>query len=216
MHCQIDLQYEELSNRLECIESHLQKYAACLGTNGENAPTPAISGICGSYFAALRYQQHMRETFETQPNDSAIPDDVRCFQRHCFLWLGSSMTNMTPPECVQFLQHMRHEFIRPGDSLLIGVDICRDVEKISEAYGEGRESWQQYLFNGLKNAGRILGGHAAAVFGDGAIWEYVSKWDNQNGRHLVCELLFHHYESADISCSVLSNPRSMSSCACPS
>lgn len=173
------------------MESRLAELADSL-TNSNAATTPdsaprrpddneggapnrvQLRGICGSWFDALG-----------QLSRGSLPGlSTTTVDRHCYLWLGSSLTNMTPAEGVGFLGRLARECLRPQDTLLVGVDICRDIETVMTAYGTSR--WHTYIANGLGNARRILGAPGAKIFGDPARdWEYVACWDPVDSRHVV-------------------------------
>jgi uncharacterized SAM-dependent methyltransferase len=77
--------------------------------------------------------------------------------------------------------------MRPHDHILVGVDICQNVEKVMEAYGQELECWKGYILNGLSNAGRLLELDVGNVLATASHWEYVAKWDIQENRHVVSD-----------------------------
>lgn len=68
--------------------------------------------------------------------------------------------------------------------MLIGLDRCRNVEKVEAAYGESCQCWQDYIRNGIKSAGLSLGGQAEDVLDGSENWNYVGRWDEDEGRHM--------------------------------
>lgn len=121
---------------------------------------------------------------------------VKITHRKCILWLGSSLSNMPLLEVITLLSKFVTGALKAGDTFLIGVDHCRDMDKVKAAYSESSDCWKAYVRNGVKNAGKVLGGDAATKLNGGLNWEYVTRWDAVNNRHMVCaaetKLLGHH------------------------
>lgn len=93
---------------------------------------------------------------------------------------------MAPAECTEFLRHLHDNVMMPGDMLLVGVDMCQDVHKVMAAYTGASRGWRKYIANGLRNTGMILGGDASSLFGNPSKWEYVTRWDADGPKHMVC------------------------------
>jgi uncharacterized SAM-dependent methyltransferase len=148
----------------------------------DRAGKVTVRGVCGSYLNFLDFMRnggltHGTPTFNGQGKTT---------QRKCILWLGSSVTNMHLPEATNFLGRFATGALKAGDTFLVGVDHCRDIKKVKAAYSEESDCWKAYIRNGVKNAGAILGGDAAVKMNGGSNWEYVTRWDRVNGRHMVC------------------------------
>lgn len=101
------------------------------------------------------------------------------------MWLGSSITNMEPSKAVILLRNFATAALQANDTLLVGVDHCRDINKIKSAYSESSEQWKAYVKNGIRNAGVVLGRDAAHLTAGAENWELVTRWDAENGRHMV-------------------------------
>lgn len=100
------------------------------------------------------------------------------------MWLGSSFTNLKPVQAAKFLRQFTQEgVLQTGDFMLIGIDRCREVEKVTAAYSDTSERWQQYIQNGLYTAAHTVGDASLAED-----WTYVARWDAEEGRHLVRRL----------------------------
>jgi uncharacterized SAM-dependent methyltransferase len=105
----------------------------------------------------------------------------------CFLWFGSSITNMDPEEVISFLRSLSSDHMpHVDDKILIGIDLCGDVDKIKASYGENFPIREQFMRNAIQNTGEILGGDARGILdGHAERWEYVARWDSASRRHMV-------------------------------
>jgi L-histidine N-alpha-methyltransferase len=74
-----------------------------------------------------------------------------------FLFMGSSMGNMSDEEAVGFLQDIR-EVCRPFDRVLIGVDLAKDGSIIEPAYNDSQGITAAFNRNVLRRINRELGG----------------------------------------------------------
>ncbi|EME80875.1 uncharacterized protein MYCFIDRAFT_85179 [Pseudocercospora fijiensis CIRAD86] len=98
---------------------------------------------------------------------------------------SSSFTNFEPEAAVALLRNFVHvAALGPGDCILIGIDSCQDQERLAAAYGSQSTHWRKYAQNGIRNAGKILGGSAALALQDARDWEYIARWDNLRKRHI--------------------------------
>ena len=95
------------------------------------------------------------------------------------LWLGSSLGNFKRHEVPPFLAGFR-DVIRPGDSMLIGIDSCKDPERVYHAYNDREDVTHQFTLNGLKHANSIMGDPAPF---DLDSWEAIGEFDPIHGRH---------------------------------
>ena len=89
------------------------------------------------------------------------------------LFLGSSLGNFSREGAVDFLRSLP---LRPGfgDTLLLGLDHDNDKEKIEKAYNDSKGYTENFIFNGLRSAGRVLGNEK--MF-DEDKWEYVNHYN---------------------------------------
>jgi hypothetical protein len=89
------------------------------------------------------------------------------------LFLGSSLGNFSREGAVDFLRSLP---LRPGsgDTLLLGLDHDNDKEKIEKAYNDSKGYTANFIFNGLRAAGRTLGDEK--MF-DQDKWEYVNCYN---------------------------------------
>ena len=103
----------------------------------------------------------------------------------CILWLGSSIGNLTRPEAGDFLAAFSGT-LSPQDTMLIGVDACRDEDKVYKAYNDREGKTHQFILNGLKHANRLIG---KEIFLEGD-WKVIGEYNEQDNRHqaFVCPI----------------------------
>lgn len=99
----------------------------------------------------------------------------------CILWLGSSAGNFNLEGVAGFLRTWAADALRAGshDSMLIGLDGCKDGEKVLLAYNDPQGLTRDFILNGLWNANEVLG---TSYFVPGE-WGYVGEWNAEEGRH---------------------------------
>ncbi|EAW14925.1 L-histidine N(alpha)-methyltransferase [Aspergillus clavatus NRRL 1] len=174
----VDIQHEQLQRRIDQLVRQRPEFSrGHVDTSSPMKLKSSISaqGICGSYYDAMGYLASgglVDETPELKHHGGPF--------RKCLMWLGSSFTNMKPTEAARFLrQFTRNGVLQPGDLMLVGIDRCRQVDKVMAAYSVSSPSWQRYVQNGMRNAAEIL--QEESLVGD---WEYVARWDAAEGRHV--------------------------------
>jgi EasF-like predicted methyltransferase len=94
------------------------------------------------------------------------------------LWLGSSLGNFKRHEVAPFLKGFR-DAIRPGDTMLIGIDSCKDSERVFHAYNDKEGVTRAFTLNGLQHANSIMG---KTVF-DLEQWDAVGSYSETAGGH---------------------------------
>lgn len=99
----------------------------------------------------------------------------------CILWLGSSAGNFTREEAAVFLKEFADDALRPGtrDCMLIGLDGCKDSDRVWKAYNDPQLVTERFIMAGLKNANTVLGDR----YFDVEEWEYKGEWNAEIGRH---------------------------------
>ncbi|EUC45427.1 hypothetical protein COCMIDRAFT_95519 [Bipolaris oryzae ATCC 44560] len=94
------------------------------------------------------------------------------------LWLGSSLGNFKRHEVPPFLAGFG-KVLQTGDTMLIGIDSCKDPKRVFHAYNDRDGVTHRFILNGLK--------HANALMGDTAFnlddWEVIGEYDTKAGRH---------------------------------
>ncbi|KAE8315332.1 histidine-specific methyltransferase [Aspergillus transmontanensis] len=175
-YCAVDLQYEQLQSRIEQL---LREKPDLVNGRLEAQPHSGVSvrGVCGSYYDAMEF---LRDGGLVD-DSSRTPIYLHNTQfRKCLMWLGSSFTNLKPVQAAKFLRQFTQEgVLQTGDFMLIGIDRCRDVEKVTAAYSDTSERWQQYIQNGLYTAAHTVGDESLAED-----WTYVARWDAEKGCHV--------------------------------
>ncbi|MBC74571.1 MAG: L-histidine N(alpha)-methyltransferase [Halobacteriovoraceae bacterium] len=74
------------------------------------------------------------------------------------LFLGSNIGNFGPEERISFLTNLK-QALRPGDMLLIGFDLKKDINKLMNAYDDPHGVTKRFNLNLLKRINRELGGN---------------------------------------------------------
>ena len=102
--------------------------------------------------------------------------------RWLVLYIGSSIGNFDPPEAVDLLQRVRGQ-LQPGDALLLGIDMVKDVPVLLDAYNDAAGVTAAFNKNVLARLNREL----AADF-DPDAFDHRAIWNQQQSRiemHLV-------------------------------
>lgn len=94
------------------------------------------------------------------------------------LSIGSSMGNFSPPGAAEFLGNFSKQ-LNPSDFMLIGLDACKNPEKVFNAYNDAKGVTRQFYENGLLHANRVLGFQAFKA----GEWEVLTTYDPRGGRH---------------------------------
>lgn len=104
--------------------------------------------------------------------------------------MGSSIGNFMRNEVPKFLEGFA-SVLRPGDTLLVGIDACKDPEKVYHAYNDREGTTHRFLKNGLDNANRLLGSKQF----DLNHWSGNGEYDIAAGRH-------HAFVTPDVDVSI--------------
>lgn len=97
------------------------------------------------------------------------------------LWLGSSIGNFDREDAADFVKEVCGKTLRRdrGDLFIVGVDGCKDAERVWAAYNDREGVTREFLLNGLWNANGILGEEAFRK----EDWEYEGRWNAELGCH---------------------------------
>lgn len=98
-----------------------------------------VNGIASDYFDGLKW----------------LSSQVQ--GRNMVLFLGSTIGNLTPAAQSEFLDNLRRA-VNPGDFVLIGFDLLKDVDTILRAYNDGQGVTAAFNKNILARINRELGG----------------------------------------------------------
>ena len=91
--------------------------------------------------------------------------------RTLVLFLGTTLGNLLPPERARLLAGLAR-WLRPGDHLLLGVDLVRDPARLLPAYDDPAGASAAFNLNVLEVLRRELGASA-----EPGAWEYAARWD---------------------------------------
>jgi L-histidine Nalpha-methyltransferase len=93
--------------------------------------------------------------------------------RRLVLYIGSSISNFDPEDAARLLVRVR-EALRPGDGLLLGVDLAKDVPTLLAAYDDAAGVTAEFNLNLLVRLNRELGANFnLRAFRHKAIWDAV-------------------------------------------
>ncbi len=79
-------------------------------------------------------------------------------ERNLVLFLGSNIGNAHENEARAFLHELRG-VLNPGDYLLIGFDLKKDIDTLNKAYNDSENITAQFHLNLLRRINRELGGN---------------------------------------------------------
>ncbi|KAK2839253.1 hypothetical protein FQN49_006323 [Arthroderma sp. PD_2] len=145
----LDLSLEELHRTFAELPSKSYQYVKC-------------GGLWGTYDDGLKWLN--------EPVNRNKPTWV--------MSLGSSMGNFNPSEAAGFLKGFARS-LGPADSMVIGLDPCKDSEQVFRAYNDSKGVTRQFYLNGLSNANTVLGFEA---FKPGE-WDAIGEFDQTQGCH---------------------------------
>ena len=94
------------------------------------------------------------------------------------LSLGSSIGNFTRSDAAGFLAGFAR-ILGPHDRMLIGLDACKDPDKVYHAYNDREGVTHRFVMNGLNQANLILD---KEVFKP-SMWKIIGEYDELEGRH---------------------------------
>ncbi|KAF3003670.1 hypothetical protein E8E13_008496 [Curvularia kusanoi] len=145
----VDLSLPELERTFSEIPTDGYKHVKCYGLHG-------------TYDHALEWLK-----------SSSVKDKPKTI-----LWLGSSLGNFKRHEAAPFLAGFGHA-IKPGDTFLIGIDSCKDPDRVYHAYNDKANVTHEFILNGLKHANRLMGRETFKL----DEWEVIGEYDEEAGRH---------------------------------
>jgi L-histidine Nalpha-methyltransferase len=100
-------------------------------------PSVPFIGLHGDYFSGLKWLQKNSK------------------KRNVILFLGSSIGNFNPKETKQFLKQI-YATLKPNDFLLLGFDLCKDINVLMQAYNDTAGITRAFNFNLLQRLNREL------------------------------------------------------------
>jgi L-histidine Nalpha-methyltransferase len=123
---------------------------------GSEYPGIEIDAVCGDF------EEHL--------------DKIPSIGRRLVIFLGSTIGNLTPAPRARFLDALS-DTLRPGDTLLLGTDLVKDVDRLVRAYDDA--AGVTALFN--KNVLAVVNRELDANF-DLSEFEHVARWNAEAER----------------------------------
>ncbi|MBA3535742.1 MAG: L-histidine N(alpha)-methyltransferase [Tatlockia sp.] len=77
-------------------------------------------------------------------------------KRNLLLFLGSSIGNFNSVDTKKFLSHL-HDFLHPGDYVLVGFDLLKEIDILLRAYNDGAGLTKEFNMNLLTRMNKELG-----------------------------------------------------------
>lgn len=145
----LDLSLVELQRTLSAVPNRTYQHVKCFGLHG-------------TYADGLEWLK--------RPEIAA--------QSKSILSLGSSIGNFKRHEAAAFLRELAG-ILQAGDTMLIGIDACKDSEKVFHAYNDKDGLTHQFILNGLLHANRLIGTDCFKV----EDWKVIGGYDSLAGRH---------------------------------
>lgn len=71
------------------------------------------------------------------------------------------------------------EALQVDDSMVIGIDSCKDPERVFHAYNDRENVTHAFVLNGLEHANELMGEKAF----DMEHWKVIGEYDEEAGRH---------------------------------
>lgn len=97
----------------------------------------------------------------------ALPPDGR----RAVAFLGSTLGNLRPGERARFMEGLRAS-LRPGESLLLGVDLVKDPSRLEAAYDDREGVTAEFNRNVLRVLNRRLGADFVPE-----LWDHVARFE---------------------------------------
>lgn len=153
----LDLSRPELERTLQAVSPGTFRYVRC-------------HGLLGDYDAGLEWMQR----FETAARPRVV------------LSLGSTLGSFTRSEAADFLGRFAHALnhrvngaVKSEPLMVIGLDGCKDKEKVWHAYNDAEDKNDEFNRNALDYAAKFLG---QDVFRQDD-WDRRGEWNKELGRH---------------------------------
>ncbi|KAL7749401.1 hypothetical protein RI367_005272 [Sorochytrium milnesiophthora] len=127
-----------------------------------------VAGLWGTYDDGMQF-------LRTCPAD----------RRRMVWWLGSSIGNYTRDEAATFLCTLQETCLRPGDTMLVGVDRRNDAATVQTAYNDPAGVTRDFIMNGLSHINQLFSSdddRQAALF-DVSAFQYHAFYNSTDGRH---------------------------------
>ncbi|CRG83805.1 Meiotically up-regulated gene 158 protein [Talaromyces islandicus] len=145
----LDLSLEELKRTFAEVSPQSYQYVQ-------------LKGLHGTYDDAIEW----------------LKDPENRKQPTCVISLGSSLGNFNRAAAAEFLNQYAR-LLGPADSLIIGLDSCKDRDRVYDAYNDSQGVTRRFYVNGLIHANEVLG-HEAFKLDQ---WTIESSYNVADGCH---------------------------------
>jgi EasF-like predicted methyltransferase len=126
-------------------------------------PSINFVGLWGTYHDSLEWIK------------AHIPSEIS----KIYLWLGSSIGNLTRQEAHEFLNTFSKSGMNDGDLFLCGIDRRNSYDMVSLAYNDRSGLTRQFAMNGLDHLNKLFG----FLLMNPNNFEYISIYNEIEGRH---------------------------------
>jgi dimethylhistidine N-methyltransferase len=116
-----------------------------------------ILGLTHTLGGAARYQSLAVRGIVAEYFDGLVELRRRQARRNLVLFLGSNIGNFSAHQADRFLRTLRGS-LNPGDYVLIGFDLMKDLPTLYRAYDDSAGVTRQFNLNLLRRINRELGG----------------------------------------------------------
>ncbi|EGF82700.1 hypothetical protein BATDEDRAFT_22786 [Batrachochytrium dendrobatidis JAM81] len=130
-------------------------------------PTITFVGLWGTYDDSLAWLKQ------------SIPASIS----KTYLWLGSSIGNLTIQEAAVFLRGVADNAMETGDLFFCGIDRQNSFEILSLAYNDSHGLTRDFILNGINHINTIFSADNNSNLFDKSNFEYVSIYNELDGRH---------------------------------
>jgi L-histidine N-alpha-methyltransferase len=91
-------------------------------------------------------------------------------------FLGSTIGNLFPAERAMFLRNV-HSYLRPGEALLLGIDLAKEPSVLVQAYNDTQGITAEFNLNALRVLNRHFDGNFDLdAFSHAANWNPADQW----------------------------------------
>ena len=145
----LDVSLEELRRTLEAVPTGTFQHVKCFGLHG-------------TYDDGLDW----------------LKSDAVASRPKAVLSMGSSIGNFSREDAASFLASISSA-LRPGDEMVIGIDGCKDPEKVLLANNDPQDVTHEFILNGLLHANRLLGKNEFDI----RDWRVIGEYNSTKGGH---------------------------------
>lgn len=145
----LDLSLEELKRTFAEVSPQTYQYVQ-------------LKGLHGTYDDAVEW----------------LKDPENRKQPTCVVSLGSSIGNFNRQAAAEFLNRYAR-LLGPADSMIVGLDSCKDKDRVYSAYNDSQGVTHRFYLNGLVHANEVLGYEAFKL----DQWTIDTSYNETDGCH---------------------------------